>query len=64
MKEEERDKLLEIRLRSKRGGELTNDDIAFLSEMFREFPKEYSLMSTEVFNITAAGIGSHKTIKE
>lgn len=62
MHEEQRNKLLKIRLRSKRGGELTNDDVAFLGDMFHEFPQEYTAMSAEVFNITAAEIGSRKRI--
>lgn len=41
MTQVERDKLLDLRIRSKMGERLSDEDLAFCTEMFAKYPNEY-----------------------
>ena len=53
MNEFEKTKLLEVRLRSKRGGVLDERDQKFCVEMFEKDPKGYKELNEEVNKIIA-----------
>lgn len=48
----ERERLFDLRCRSKRGEQISPEDFAFLERMWNEFPKEYSAIQSEVLDAT------------
>lgn len=52
MTQAERERLFDLRCRSKRGEYLSPEDVSFLESMWKQFPEQYSAMQPEVFEAT------------
>lgn len=52
MTEEERNKVFELRCKSKSGEKITKKELGYLMEMYKKSPLEYSAMNDQVFQAT------------
>lgn len=51
MTEDQREKLLQIRVDSKLGRRLSQEEQTFCEQMYKKFPKEYGLLDVEINKI-------------
>ena len=51
MTHEQRQKLINLRIKSKMGGQLTSEEMAFCQEMHKKYPDQYP-KDEEIFKIT------------